>query len=79
MEYLMMSIFQVKSLPNGIENSSSIEYEKIEGLNELDAAQRLLHIPLQTEPRHITFLRALVRGPAYLGTSIPVYAAEKTF
>lgn len=71
-----MPTFQVQPWPKGVGNSPVPSYVKVEGLDELDAAKRLLHLPLQREPRHDMYIRAFVRRPTHRGAPIKIYAAE---
>lgn len=73
---LPMPIFNVQPWPKGVGNSPLAPYEKVEAVDELDAAQRLLKMPLQREPRPDMYIRAFVRGPTHKGAPIAIYAAE---
>jgi hypothetical protein len=65
-----MKTFKVRALPNG-------DYQDVRGSDEVDAAERLLQIPLQLQPRSNIDARALVRGPAHRGNSILLYAKDE--
>ena len=67
---LAMSTYNVQSFPHG-------DFEEVRGLDEVDAAERLLQIPLQRVPRSNMHLKALVRGPAHRGSPILLYAKEE--
>jgi len=74
-----MAFFRVQPLPNGIGQSPVSDYVKVGGLDAVEAAERILQIPLQREPRHNMYIRAFVHrfnGP--LGTPLALYAAEST-
>jgi hypothetical protein len=53
--------FLVQPWPKGIGNSEVSNYIKVYALDELDAAQQLLQMPLQQEVRHDVYIRAFVR------------------
>jgi hypothetical protein len=72
---MVMQIFQVQPWPTGIGNAPVGPYQKIEALDELDAATRVLQVPLQSEPRHDMYIRALVRKLGRTGSPIKIYAA----
>jgi ribosomal protein L16/L10AE len=54
------------------------DYVKIEGADELDAAQRLMKIPLQRTARPDMYIRAFVHHNVTQGAPIKIYAAEAT-
>jgi hypothetical protein len=61
--------------PEGIGNSPVASYEKIEAFDELDAAIRVLKMPLQREVRHDMYIRAMVRKLGRGGAPTKIYAA----
>lgn len=74
-----MQIFQVQPWPKGVGNSEVSHYVKVEAADELDAAQRILQMPLQREIRHDMFIRAFVRrlGARPQGFSTKIYARDQ--
>jgi hypothetical protein len=73
-----MQTFRVQPLPNGPGASPMTDYVKIEGADELDAAQRLMKIPLQRTARPDMYIRAFVHHNVTQGAPIKIYAAEAT-
>jgi hypothetical protein len=73
-----MQIFQVQPWPKGIGNSEATDYVKVEAEDELDAARRLLQMPLQREARHDMYIRAFVRrlGVRPFGVPTKIYAVD---
>jgi hypothetical protein len=69
-------MFEVQSWPEGIEKSTIAPYVKVEAMDELDAARRLLRIPLQRDERADIYVRALVRKLGPNGVTTRIYAAE---
>jgi hypothetical protein len=72
----LLPIFHVWPLRDDSESLPLSPYVRVEGIDELDAAQRLLGIPLQRQPRSNMHLRALVRGQTHRGAPILLYAKE---
>jgi hypothetical protein len=68
-------MFEVQSWPEGM-GKSAARYVKVEALDELDAARRLLRIPLQRDERRDEYVRALVRELGQNGVTTRIYAAE---
>ena len=66
----------IGKLPEGARRPPIAPYVKVEGLDELDAALRLLRMPLQLEPRHDKYVRAFVRRLNRDGAPTKIYAAE---
>jgi hypothetical protein len=75
-----MQIFQVQPWPKGVGNSEVSDYVKVEATDELDAAERLLKMPLQLNDRHDMYIRAFVRrlGGRPHGAPTKVFAADIT-
>jgi hypothetical protein len=73
-----MPFFQVRPYPKGVGNSDVSNYIKVEASDELDAAQRVLQMPLQREPRHDMYIRAFVHrlGAWPRGAPTNIYAAD---
>ena len=69
-------MFEVQSWPEGMGKSAVASYVKVEALDELDAARRLLRIPLQRDVRCEMYVRALVRKLGHNGVTTRIYAAE---
>jgi hypothetical protein len=74
-----MQIFQVQPWPKGIGNSEVSSYVRIEAANELDAAERVLQMPLQIEARHDMYIRAFVRrfGARPHGAPTKIFAQRR--
>jgi hypothetical protein len=75
-----MEIFQVQPWPKGVGNSEFSDYVKVEAADELEAAERVLKMPLQLDDRHDMFIRAFVRrlGGRQHGATTKVFAADIT-
>jgi hypothetical protein len=73
-----MQIFRVQPLPAGPGASPFADYVKVEGADELDAARRLMKIPLQRTARPDMYIRAFVHRNVTQGAPIKIYAAETT-
>jgi hypothetical protein len=71
-----LQTFQVQPYPAGIGNSPVAPYQQIEAFDELDAATRVLQVPLQSEPRHDIYIRAFVRKLGRAGSPIKIYAVD---
>jgi hypothetical protein len=70
-------IFRVQRWPNGLWALPVTYWVNVEGKDELDAAQRLMKIPLQREARHDMYVRAFVRRKDIPGRpSTKIYAAQ---
>ena len=69
-------MFEVQSWPQGMGKPTVARYVKVEASDELDAARRLLRIPLQREERRDTHVRALVRKLGAIDGTTKIYAAE---
>jgi hypothetical protein len=69
-----MKVYKVQPWHNGTPVGAS--YEKVEGVDEVDAATRLLKMPLQRKPRHNMYLRAMVHKPGKCDLPVQIYAAE---
>jgi hypothetical protein len=70
LDNLAMTIFKVRPYPDG-------DFQEAPGVDEVDAAKRLLQMPLQRQPRSNMHLRALVRLPAHGGLPILLYAKDE--
>jgi hypothetical protein len=71
-----MPIFRVQALPNGPGASPFPDYVKVEGADELDAAQRHVKVPLQREARPDMYIRAFVHRNIPRGAPTKIYAKE---
>ena len=71
-----MQIFQVQPWPKGVGNSEISNYLKVEAADELDAAERILRMPLQRETRHDMYIRAFVRRSGTHGLPTKIFAAD---
>ncbi|HUE11921.1 MAG TPA: hypothetical protein VMQ54_13310 [Steroidobacteraceae bacterium] len=73
-----MQIFQVQPWPKGVGNSTVSGYVKVEAIDDLDAAERVLKMPLQREARHDMYIRAFVRrlGARPHGASTKIYSRD---
>jgi hypothetical protein len=73
-----MQIFQVQPWPKGVGNSDVSGYVKVEAVDDLDAAERVLQMLLQREARHDMYIRAFVRRLGVRPHGIPtkVYATD---
>jgi len=73
-----MPTFQVQPWPKGVGNSEVASYAKVEAADELEAAESILQMPLQSEPRHDLYIRAFVRrlGARPHGIPTKIYARD---
>jgi hypothetical protein len=73
-----MPFFQVQPFPRGIHNSPLVPYVKVEALDELAAARKVVPMLLQRELRPDLHIRAFVHrlGGGRRNTPTKIYAAD---
>ncbi|MDR3467391.1 MAG: hypothetical protein P4M07_15780 [Xanthobacteraceae bacterium] len=71
-----MRFYRVQPWPGGIGSPPADVIKKVEGSDELDAAERILRMQLQVRPRANAYIRAMVLELGKGGSPTMLYAAE---